>query len=195
MGVEASINVSGTASSSSSSSSSRSPYSQYAKNTHFTEDEVKALHQRYESLSKSRTKDGKIDVAEFQKALGIRNPEFAQQIFRAFDVNRGKNIDFEEFLKGLSATSKKATLEEKARFCFKIYDINRSGYIVAGEMRKIILLSVRGNHSLSEADAQKTANDLFKKFDASHDGKIHINEFITQSAKFPQVLNFVSFSV
>jgi serine/threonine-protein phosphatase 2B regulatory subunit len=194
MGVEASIQVQGASSSSSSSHSSKGKYSQYAKTTHFTEAEIEGLYQRYEALSKSRTKDGKVDVGEFQKALGIKNPEFAQQIFRAFDVNGGKNIDFEEFLKGLSATSKKATLEEKARFCFKIYDVDGSGSIDHGEFRKIVLLSARENHS-SEADAQKKANDLFQKFDPSHDGKISVNEFITKSAKFPEVLNFVSFSI
>jgi serine/threonine-protein phosphatase 2B regulatory subunit len=192
MGVEASIHVEGT---SSSSPSSKGKYSQYAKTTHFSEAEIEELHKRYDLLSKSRTKDGKVDVNEFQKALGIKNPEFATQIFREFDVNGVKNIDFEEFLKGLSQTSKKATLEEKARFCFKIYDIDGSGSIDHGEFRKIILLSVRENHSLSEADAQKTTNDLFQKFDASHDGKISLNEFITKSTKFPQVLNFVSFSI
>jgi serine/threonine-protein phosphatase 2B regulatory subunit len=165
-----------------------------AKGTHFTEAQIEQLRKKYIQIGRSRDKNGNIDIAEFQRAIGVRNPEFAKQIFRAFDIDRGKNITFEEFVAGLSAVSPKATVEEKAKFCFKIYDIDGSGTIDKEELRKIILLSAREKQNISQQEAERTAQDLFRKFDQSHDGKISLQEFTTKAKTFPQILSFIAFT-
>jgi serine/threonine-protein phosphatase 2B regulatory subunit len=166
-----------------------------AKGTHFTDVQIEQLKKKYLQISKSRDKNGNIDIIEFQRAVGIQNIEFAKQIFRAFDVDRGKNISFEEFVAGLSAISSKASVEEKAQFCFKIYDVDRSGTIDQGELRKIILLSAKETKGASPQEAERTAQDLFKKFDSSHDGKITLNEFTTKAKVYPQVLSIFTFNI
>jgi serine/threonine-protein phosphatase 2B regulatory subunit len=189
MGVEASANVSYEYHETKKSKNKK------AKGTHFTDAQIEELKKKYLKISKSRDRNGNIDIIEFQQAIGIRNPEFAKQIFRAFDVDKGKNITFEEFVAGLSAISPKASVEDKAKFCFKIYDVDGSGSIDEGELRKIILLSAKEKANVSQQEAERTSHDLFKKFDSSHDGKISLNEFVTKSKTFPQILSFVSFKI
>lgn len=46
-------------------------------------------------------------------ALGISSSLFAERIFAMFDENRDGLINFNEFIKGLSVLSHKATVEEK----------------------------------------------------------------------------------
>ena len=42
-----------------------------------------------------------------------------------FDEDGGGDVDFQEFVSGLSAFSSKGNKEEKLRFAFKVYDIDR----------------------------------------------------------------------
>jgi serine/threonine-protein phosphatase 2B regulatory subunit len=166
-----------------------------AKRTHFTDAQIEELRKRYLRISKSRDKNGNIDIIEFQQVVGIKNPEFAKQIFGAFDVGKGENITFEEFVARLSAISAKATVEEKSKFCFKIYDADGSGTIDQGELRKVILFSAKEKPNVSQQEAERTAQDLFKKFDSTHDGKITLNEFTAKAKTFPQILSFVSYCI
>merc|ERR1711976_1120107 len=54
-------------------------------------------------------------------------------VFRAFDTDSDSFISMEEWVQGLSVFLR-GELEEKARFCFKVYDLNSDGYISREEI-------------------------------------------------------------
>ena len=62
-----------------------------------------------------------------------------------FDEDGGGDVDFQEFVSGLSAFSTKGNKEEKLRFAFKVYDIDRDGYISNGELFIVLKMMVGSN--------------------------------------------------
>lgn len=54
-------------------------------------------------------------------------------------------VDFQEFVGGLSAFSSKGGRDEKLRFAFKVYDMDRDGYISNGELY-LVLKQMVGNN-------------------------------------------------
>ena len=62
-----------------------------------------------------------------------------------FDEDGGGDVDFQEFVSGLSAFSSKGNQEEKLRFAFKVYDIDRDGYISNGELFIVLKMMVGSN--------------------------------------------------
>ena len=62
-----------------------------------------------------------------------------------FDEDGGGNVDFQEFVSGLSAFSSKGNKEQKLLFAFKVYDIDRDGYISNGELFIVLKMMVGSN--------------------------------------------------
>lgn len=62
-----------------------------------------------------------------------------------FDEDGGGDVDFQEFVSGLSAFSSKGNKEEKLHFAFKVYDIDRDGYISNGELFIVLKMMVGSN--------------------------------------------------
>lgn len=172
-------------------------FAQISQVTHFTPDEVKILRKRFSELSGSQIKDGVIDIHEFQSALGLASLGFAQRIFSAFDVNGNKDLDFTEFVQGLSALSPRADLREKAVFCFKVYDIDKNGSIDKDELREVLNFSLGQNSAvhLPEAQLNKIIDTTFKAMDDDGNGEISFAEFEEQAKKNPGILNCVQLNL
>lgn len=70
---------------------------------------------------------------------------FSHSMIAIFDEDGGGDVDFQEFVSGLSAFSSKGNKEEKLRFAFKVYDIDRDGYISNGELFIVLKMMVGSN--------------------------------------------------
>lgn len=70
---------------------------------------------------------------------------FYRSMIAIFDEDGGGDVDFQEFVSGLSAFSSKGNKEEKLRFAFKVYDIDRDGYISNGELFIVLKMMVGSN--------------------------------------------------
>ena len=77
-----------------------------------------------------------------------------------FDEDGGGDVDFQEFVSGLSAFSSKGNKEEKLRFAFKVYDIDRDGYISNGELFIVLKMMVGSN--LKDQQLQQVCPPLFQ---------------------------------
>jgi serine/threonine-protein phosphatase 2B regulatory subunit len=75
----------------------------------------------------------------------INSNPLATRMIAIFDEDGGGDVDFQEFVSGLSAFSSKGNKEEKLRFAFKVYDIDRDGYISNGELFIVLKMMVGNN--------------------------------------------------
>lgn len=92
-----------------------------------------------------------------------------------FDEDGGGDVDFQEFVSGLSAFSSKGNKEEKLRFAFKVYDIDRDGYISNGEL--FIVLKMMVGNNLKDVQLQQIVDKTIMEADKDRDGKISFEEF------------------
>jgi serine/threonine-protein phosphatase 2B regulatory subunit len=92
-----------------------------------------------------------------------------------FDEDGGGDVDFQEFVSGLSAFSSKGNKEEKLRFAFRVYDIDRDGYISNGELFIVLKMMVGSN--LKDQQLQQIVDKTIMEADLDGDGKISFEEF------------------
>lgn len=92
-----------------------------------------------------------------------------------FDEDGGGDVDFQEFVLGLSAFSAKGHKEEKLKFAFKVYDIDRDGYISNGELFIVLKMMVGSN--LKDQQLQQIVDKTIMEADKDGDGKISFEEF------------------
>lgn len=92
-----------------------------------------------------------------------------------FDEDGGGDVDFQEFVSGLSAFSSKGNKEEKLHFAFKVYDIDRDGYISNGEL--FIVLKMMVGNNLKDVQLQQIVDKTIMEADKDRDGKISFEEF------------------
>lgn len=92
-----------------------------------------------------------------------------------FDEDGGGNVDFQEFVSGLSAFSSKGNKDQKLAFAFKVYDIDRDGYISNGELFIVLKMMVGSN--LKDQQLQQIVDKTLMEADLDKDGKISFEEF------------------
>lgn len=109
------------------------------------------------------------------------NPErFCDHVFRTFDADNNGHIDFKEFLLAIGVTSSSSS-EERLKWAFRMYDINRDGRIDRAEMTKIIqaLYEMLGPGATTEEDTpEERTKAVFSKMDTDGDGKLTLREFL-----------------
>ena len=80
-----------------------------------------------------------------------------------FDEDGGGDVDFQEFVSGLSAFSSKGNKEEKLRFAFKVYDIDRDGYISNGELFIVLKMMVGSNLKDQQLQQVSSGQDWIRR--------------------------------
>ncbi|ODQ64098.1 calcineurin regulatory subunit B [Nadsonia fulvescens var. elongata DSM 6958] len=141
--------------------------------TNFDHDEVDRLRKRFMKLDKDNS--GSLEKNEFLSLPGIANNPLASRLIAVFDEDGSGDIDFQEFITGLSAFSSKGNNEEKLKFTFKIYDIDRDGYISNGELFLVLKMMVGNN--LKENQLQHIVDKTIMENDSDGDGKLSFEEF------------------
>lgn len=118
---------------------------------------------------------GTIDREEFLSIPAIATNPLASRLIEIFDQDGNGDVDFQEFISGLSAFSSKGQREEKLKFAFKVYDIDRDGYISNGELYIVLKMMVGNN--LKEEELQQIVDKTIMEADKDGDGKISFEEF------------------
>lgn len=141
--------------------------------TNFTAEEIQRLYKRFSKLDKD--KSGSIDKGEFLSIPQLSNNPLSGRLIDLFDTDRGGDVDFREFILGLSIFSSKGAKEEKLRFAFQIYDMDRDGFISNGELFSVLKLMTGNN--LTPQQLQQIVDKTIREADKNGDGRIDFDEF------------------
>ncbi|KAJ3496125.1 hypothetical protein NLG97_g2893 [Lecanicillium saksenae] len=141
--------------------------------SNFDREEVDRLRKRFMKLDKDNS--GTIERDEFLSLPQISSNPLATRMIAIFDEDGGGDVDFQEFVSGLSAFSSKGNKEQKLRFAFKVYDIDRDGYISNGEL--FIVLKMMVGNNLKDQQLQQIVDKTIMEADLDGDGKISFEEF------------------
>jgi len=148
-------------------------FAEMEKNTNFNSAELERLKKRFLKLDADG--NGSIDRNEFLSIPQIANNPLASRMIAIFDEDGGGTVDFQEFVSGLSAFSSRGGREEKLRFAFKVYDMDRDGYISNGELFLVLKMMVGNN--LKDAQLQQIVDKTIMEADKDGDGKLSFEEF------------------
>lgn len=113
--------------------------------------------------------------------------EFASYIFKSFDSNEDNVVDFNEFIMGLSITSR-GTVEEKLDWSFKMYDVRNKGEVNFDDMLLVVtsiykmigsmFLDVNSRETEEEAySPEMRVHNVFAKLDKEGKGFLNKQEF------------------
>jgi serine/threonine-protein phosphatase 2B regulatory subunit len=144
-----------------------------SEGTNFGSEEIDRLAKRFMKLDTDNS--GAIDKDEFLAIPGIGQNPLAKRVVDIFDENKGGDIDFKEFVTGLSVFSSTGSVDDKLRFLFKVYDIDNDGYISNGELFIVLRLMVAD--SLNDVQLQQLVDRTIMEGDSDGDGKLSFAEF------------------
>ena len=165
------------------------PYHHLASISHFDVATVRRLHTLFNNISASHTDDGIIDAHELTEAMGLdADCLLARAIFRIFDRTQTKRINFRTWVTALSALSQRASVDEKIRFSFSLYDLNDDGAIDIGELRTLLQAAVRENVlDVTEAEARQICDHTLRAVDRDGNGRVEYEEYravVMSSSRF-----------
>ncbi|XP_076622215.1 frequenin-2 [Colletes latitarsis] len=164
--------------------------------TYFTEKEIRQWHKGFlkDCPDGQLTEQGFIRI--YKQFFPDGDPsKFASLVFRVFDENSDGTIEFEEFIRALSVTSR-GNLDEKLHWAFRLYDVDNDGFITRAEMYNIVeaIYEMVGQTPLAEDEntPQKRVDMIFDHMDKNHDDKLTLEEFREGSKADPRIVQALS---
>ncbi|GFP98651.1 calcineurin b-like protein 10 [Phtheirospermum japonicum] len=146
-----------------------------SQESHFSVNEVEALHELFKKLSSLIIDDGLITKEELQ--LAMLKTECADnlvldRVFDLFDRKRNGFIDLEEFVHSLDVFHPLAPVDDKIDFAFKLYDLRQSGFIERDAVKEMMVaILMEYDMTFVEADADKDGRinkEDWKAFVSTH---------------------------
>ncbi|XP_015417745.1 PREDICTED: calsenilin isoform X4 [Myotis davidii] len=142
----------------------------------------------------AQTKFTKMELQSLYR--GFKNGDattYAHFLFNAFDADGNGAICFEDFVVGLSILLR-GTVQEKLKWAFNLYDINKDGYITTQEMLAIMksIYDMMGRHTyplLREDAPLEHVERFFQKMDRNQDGVVTIDEFLETCQKDENIMS------
>ncbi|XP_005859872.1 PREDICTED: calcineurin subunit B type 2 [Myotis brandtii] len=139
----------------------------------FDHKEIKRLSKRFRKLDMDSS--GALSANELLSLPDLWNNPLAQRVFEVFDADGDGKVDFEEFIVGTSQFSVRGDKEQKLRFAFSIYDMDRDGYISNGELFQVLKMMVGNN--LQDRELQQVVDKTIIILDKDGDGRLSFEEF------------------
>jgi len=141
--------------------------------TNLTQEDLLKLHRRFKKIDTDGS--GSISRAEFADIPGLTGNPLLDRVLEVFDTDHDGEIQFSEFLHNLAIFNQREKREEKLKFAFNIYDIDRDGYISNGELFMVLKKMVGNN--LTEVQLQQIVDKTIIEADKDGDGKVSFDEF------------------
>uniref|UniRef100_A0A1I8EHY5 EF-hand domain-containing protein n=1 Tax=Wuchereria bancrofti TaxID=6293 RepID=A0A1I8EHY5_WUCBA len=134
---------------------------------------LRRLARRFKKLDLDGS--GSLSVDEFMSLPELQQNPLVQRVIDIFDEDGDGEVDFREFIQGISQFSVKGDKTVKLKFAFRIYDMDRDGYISNGELFQVLKMMVGNN--LKDNQLQQIVDKTILFHDKDGDGKISFDEF------------------
>uniref|UniRef100_A0A1I7VZ99 Calcineurin B-like protein 1 n=1 Tax=Loa loa TaxID=7209 RepID=A0A1I7VZ99_LOALO len=152
--------------------------------TGFSRNQIVRLYSRFLSLDKQGR--GYLDRDDFLRIPELAINPLGDRIVDAFFTETedlAQKINFREFIRVLAhfrpiSKEKKNILnsrEEKLKFAFSMYDLNKNGFITRDEFKVILNMMVGAN--ITAEQLESIADRTISEADIDNDGKISFDEF------------------
>lgn len=139
----------------------------------FDPEEIARLGKRFRKLDLDN--NGALSVDEFMSLPELQQNPLVQRVIEIFDQDGNGEVDFREFIEGVSQFSVKGDKQQKLRFAFRIYDVDKDGFISNGELFTVLKMMVGNN--LKDSQLQQIVDKTIIYADKDGDGKINFEEF------------------
>jgi len=141
--------------------------------SNFDAAELPRLTRRFKKLDTDHS--GSLSVNEFMSVPELQQNPLVQRVIDIFDEDNNGEVDFKEFIRGISQFSVRGEKNTKLKFAFRIYDIDRDGFISNGELFTVLKMMVGNN--LKDSQLQQIVDKTIMFHDKDGDGKINFEEF------------------
>ncbi|XP_050079255.1 calcineurin subunit B type 2 [Anopheles maculipalpis] len=141
--------------------------------SNFDADEIRRLGKRFKKLDLDNS--GALSIDEFMSLPELQQNPLVQRVIDIFDADGNGEVDFKEFIQGVSQFSVKGDKLSKLKFAFRIYDMDNDGYISNGELFQVLKMMVGNN--LKDTQLQQIVDKTIVFADKDEDGKISFDEF------------------
>ncbi|KAJ8038955.1 Neuronal calcium sensor 1 [Holothuria leucospilota] len=165
--------------------------------THFSEKEIVQWHKSFirDCPHGALNKEEFIQIYQQFFPFGDAS-KFASFVFKVFDANKDGFIEFDEYVKALSVTSR-GNLDEKLDWAFRLYDLDDDGFITREEMLDIVdaIYKMVGNMVQLPEDEntpEKRVDKIFRLMDKDRDSRITQEEFHEGSKAEPSIVQALS---
>ncbi|OBS83533.1 hypothetical protein A6R68_22477, partial [Neotoma lepida] len=139
----------------------------------FDHDEIKKLCKSFKKMDMD--KSGSLSKEEFMSLPQLKQNPLVSRVIDIFDTDGNGEVDFQEFIEGTSQFSVKGDEEQKLKFAFRIYDMDKDGYISNGELFQVLKMMVGDN--LMDWQLQQLVDKTILVVDKDGDGRISFQEF------------------
>ncbi|KAI1240400.1 hypothetical protein IHE44_0008820, partial [Lamprotornis superbus] len=116
-------------------------------------DEIKRLGKRFKKLDLDNS--GSLSVEEFMSLPELQQNPLVQRVIDIFDTDGNGEVDF--------------------KVAFRIYDMDKDGYISNGELFQVLKMMVGNN--LKDTQLQQIVDKTIINADKDGDGRISFEEF------------------
>ncbi|KAL0485251.1 serine/threonine-protein phosphatase 2B regulatory subunit [Acrasis kona] len=165
--------------------------------THLEESEIRRLHEQFRILSGSKDEDLNMDKTQFLKVLGIQDTRILDRFFEMLDDDSDGDIDFREFIMGLRVFYDSVSVEEKIKYCFRLYDVDDDGYISKDDLLRLFEGSFEEDQQpeITEDQLGSLVDATFAEADMDGDNKLSYEEFKSLVNKSPGIISNMTFGV
>uniref|UniRef100_A0A3B3HX69 EF-hand domain-containing protein n=1 Tax=Oryzias latipes TaxID=8090 RepID=A0A3B3HX69_ORYLA len=128
--------------------------------------EIKRLKKRFKKLDLDGS--GSLSVGEFMSLPELQQNPLVPRVIDIFDTDGDGEIDFREFMEGISQFSVGGSREQKLQFAFRIYDVDKDGFISNGELFQV--LKTMAGSNLKDWELQQVVDKTIISADQDGDG-------------------------
>jgi predicted ferric reductase/Ca2+-binding EF-hand superfamily protein len=145
-----------------------------------------------ECFSELAGPDSRLDAADFQRSLAVKDAFLAERVLAVFDRNRDGWVTRVEFLRGIPRLLF-GSVRDKLRFAFRLHDLDGDGVIERAEISRMIELGLSEDGAPPQvAVSERFTLLLLQAADENHDGCLSFTEFEALALHHPDLTELIT---